>query len=359
MGIPFRTILRVLITINMATDSNGTNNSKSVWPRIELPSDPSAQYDDKKQVLAVETLMNYCSPHVTHMQTRRDLGGTDSELEGASWAPTKLKIENGRLSGPSLDRNGFQLVDSPMRKTIDFKDSDSVIDQYYPICEKLVKTMTGAPIVHAFDHNIRVSGSKLHDKEGNTVLQQPIGVVHNDYTHVSAPRRLEQLAQAPKANDSLQTKLDGKPLLDPTMVQEVLAGERRFVFLNVWRNIQRDTPVQQFPLACVDATTQSLEDFLTFQIIYKDRIGENYFARWGDKHMWNYFPGMVHDEAMLLKQWDSAGTLALKKTAGSPDDFLSTFSLHSAFQDPTSPDDAAPRASIEVRCVLIWDKESK
>lgn len=360
MGIqhPFNLLLAFTMSNNNASGSPPPA-AKSVWPRIELPSDPQVSLDDAgKSLVSVESLMNYCADHVTHMQTRRDLGGTDSELEGASWSPCRLHIQNGRRANLSLDKNGFELVSSPVpTQPIDFKNSNDVIDNYYTVCEELVKKTTGAPIVHAFDHNIRVSGSRLHDKEGNTVLQQPLGVVHNDYTHVSAPRRLEQLGQAPKANDSLQHKLNGQPLLDPQIVQDVLEGKRRFVFLNVWRNIQPTTPVQQFPLACVDATTQSLEDFLTFQIIYKDRIGENYFAKYRDEHAWNYFPSMVHDEAILLKQWDSAGTLAQLKTG--LDDFLSTFSLHSAFQDPTSPKDAPPRESIEVRCVLIWDRAAE
>lgn len=364
----FHPLLRLLLTFNMAnTNGNANaNSSTSVWPTIELPKDSAIHYcdaknNDKKTIRSVTSSMNYCASHVTDVHVRRDLGGTDSELVGASWLPCKINIQNGRLSKkpPTLDKSGFQLVSSPLAPdhTINFKDSDSVIDNYYPICEKLVQKMTGCATVHAFDHNVRVSGSELRDQQGNTVLQQPIGVVHNDYTHVSAPRRLEQLGQPPKANDSLQKRLQGKPLLDPQVVQEALTGERRFVFLNVWRNIQKDAPIQQFPLACVDATTQSIDDLLTFQIIYKDRIGENYFTRFNAQQEWNYFPQMDHHEAILLKQWDNQGTLALRRKEVNEDNFLSTFALHSAFQDPSSPDNAPPRESIEVRCVLIWDKQ--
>jgi hypothetical protein len=55
----------------------------------------------------------------------------------------------------------------------------------------------------------------------------------------------------------------------------------------------------------------------------------------------------------LIKQWDSFGALAQDKADGT----RSTFGIHSAFIDPTTPDNAAPRTSIEVRCAVIWEEE--
>lgn len=354
--------------------------STSVWPKIELPSDPEPKilHSGKhyRQIEAVESLLNYCDDHVHDMYTRRDMGGTDSALEGASWVFPRVFLTNARLAERAkiltLHQNGFQLIENVIPKAksnpIDFTNGQEVTERYYPLCESLLKGVFAgqedddkAPVlVRAFDHNLRVSGSKCHDAEGNTVLQQPLGVVHNDYTHVSAPRRLEQLGQLPKANDALKSVLGDQSLLDPTMVQEVLDGKRRFCFVNVWRNMDREEAVQQFPLACASADTVSMDDLLTFSIIYADRVGENYFSRFSKNHHWNYFPQMKHSEALLIKQWDSHGTLARQKeTSGNNGDasqpFCSTFSLHSAFQDPTNAKDAPPRKSIEVRCVLIWD----
>lgn len=59
------------------------------------------------------------------------------------------------------------------------------------------------------------------------------------------------------------------------------------------------------------------------------------------------------DEALLLKQWDSCGDFAQGKAI---DSALSTMTVHSAFMDPTPQQDAAPRESVEVRCVVIWDE---
>jgi hypothetical protein len=136
-------------------------------------------------------------------------------------------------------------------------------------------------------------------------------IVHNDYTITSAPLRLRQLGAPPKVNDVLRKVLHEKPLIDPNKVEEVLSSRepRRYLFINVWRNIAL-SPVRDMPLALCDAESFGTAELVTFEIRYADRIGENYFAAYRDSHRWVYFPEMVRDEALLLKVWDSAGTIA-------------------------------------------------
>ena len=67
---------------------------------------------------------------------------------------------------------------------------------------------------------------------------------------------------------------------------------------------------------------------------------------------------MTRKEALLIKQWDSAGTLARSDGAlsdGSVSGDPCTFSFHSAFDDPASPIGAPDRWSIEVRCMVLYD----
>ena len=66
---------------------------------------------------------------------------------------------------------------------------------------------------------------------------------------------------------------------------------------------------------------------------------------------------MTKNEALLIKQWDSYGTIA--KTNGKLADNESfdkpcTFSFHSAFEDPSTREDAPDRWSMEVRCIVIY-----
>ena len=123
------------------------------------------------------------------------------------------------------------------------------------------------------------------------------------------------------------------------------------------RNIAAE-PVATHPLALCDARTVHPEDLVVFEIHYGDRVGENYFARHSPRHRWYTHPGITGDEALLIKQWDSEGTLARSGGARSDaegDDDPCTFSFHSAFRDPTSPPDAPDRWSIEVRCAVLYD----
>eukprot|EP00966_Prymnesium_polylepis_P220952 5110838-Prymnesium_polylepis.2 len=61
---------------------------------------------------------------------------------------------------------------------------------------------------------------------------------------------------------------------------------------------------------------------------------------------------MTPEEVMLIKQWDSHGSLARgRKDAGG---VRATFALHSAFAEPTSLPVARDRESIEVRLVLVY-----
>ena len=141
------------------------------------------------------------------------------------------------------------------------------------------------------------------------------------------------------------------------MAEHALGEGGRFAIINVWRNIAKE-PVATHPLALCDGQSVHIEDLVVFEIHYQDRIGENYFARHSPQHKWFYYPEITGDEALLIKQWDSAGTLAQSqgaKSDASDPDAPCTFSFHSAFEDPSTPEDAPDRWSIEVRCMVVYD----
>jgi hypothetical protein len=310
-------------------------------------------------IVSVPAHMTYVTANTVAPFTRRDTAGSDGTMEDLTWDETEVRVHNGRLHRLTLDRNGFELVQSPelVLDDIDFYNQHDVVENYYPLCNQLLRQSLGEGVqVYAFDHNVRSNGARRDLENANgAVVQNPLGVVHADYTRVSAPKRLEQLAQEPKTNDVHRQFLkEGETLLDPKVVDQILHGKRRFAMANVWRNINRGSPVLQRPLACIDAKTAHLESLRTFSIYYADRIGENYFGVHDQKQKWFYFPEMTHHEAILLKQWDSYGDLAMGDSLGD----LSTFSAHSAFIDPTSPEDSPPRESIEVRCVIIYPEEN-
>mmetsp|Transcript_124242 Transcript_124242/g.220150 ORF Transcript_124242/g.220150 Transcript_124242/m.220150 type:complete len:264 (-) Transcript_124242:40-831(-) len=195
--------------------------------------------------------------------------------------------------------------------------------------------------------------SELHLRQGNAV-QEPLITygVHNDYTAASAPRRLEQLALPPKQNDTLKPVLGDRPAVDPAAVPELLT--KRWAIINVWRNVTAK-PVHRFPLGICESSSTTTDDLVVFEIHYADRIGENYFARHSASHVWSYFPQITRDEVILLKTWDSHG-VDFAEAALSKDRLVpSTFALHTAFEDPATPEGAPDRESIEVRVMAFFD----
>ena len=110
------------------------------------------------------------------------------------------------------------------------------------------------------------------------------GMVHGDYTLSSAPQRIKDFGNPPKANDTLKKLLGTTPLLTPSLVNS--AFNKRFAIINIWRSISDEGHVQNFPLAFCDGQTVRPEDLVTFEIHYADRIGENYFSKFRPEQEW-------------------------------------------------------------------------
>jgi hypothetical protein len=230
--------------------------------------------------------------------------------------PHAVRIENARSRSNefTIDNVGFQLTQSESRVK-NFYDEDEVRAIYYAETEDLVKRLTGAARVLIFDHTLRSTGFSVE----TDVLRQPSTSVHGDYTEASAPRRLRQLLPD-----------DAEGLL-----------KKRYAFINVWKPIVRT--VEQSPLVLADARSVNAADFVRTTLHYPDRTGEVYTFKYNPNHRWYYFPQMQTDEALLIKCFDS-------ETDG-----RARFSAHTSFEDPSSPADALPRVSIELRTIVFFD----
>ncbi|MBR0646017.1 CmcJ/NvfI family oxidoreductase [Plastoroseomonas hellenica] len=231
--------------------------------------------------------------------------------------PHRVTIENGRLREHSftLDAHGFALLRAPTRFA-DFYDEDAIRDRYLPEVEAVLKQALVASRVVAFDHNVR----NARRAAINAALREPAKRVHNDYTYRSAPQRVRDVL--PEEAERLLT--------------------RRFAIVNLWRPI---APVLESPLALAEGLSIAERDLVASDLIYADRIGETFSVTWNPAHRWVYFPHQQPEEALLIKCYDSAI------------DGRARLSAHGAFDDPTSPPDAPPRESIEVRTLVFWDAE--
>jgi hypothetical protein len=232
-------------------------------------------------------------------------------------APTRVRVQNARLAAelPALDRNGFQLVQSPTELR-DFSDDAAIRERYYPEVQALLKRVTGASKVVVFDHTQRLG--RLGHSEPK--LREPAQRVHNDQTFVSGPRRVRDHLPPEEAEQRLK---------------------KRHAIINVWR--PAGEPVQTWPLAMCDARSIELDDLIASDLVYPDKVGETYAFRANPAHHWSYFPKLQPDEVLLLKIFDSNTDGTARLTA------------HTSFQDPSSAPDAPPRRSIEVRTLVFWD----
>jgi hypothetical protein len=233
------------------------------------------------------------------------------------FAEHTVSIQNGRnaASELSLDRQGFQLTRHQTAVT-DFYDRQEVERAYYPEVERLLKEATGAEKVVIFDHQVRnIELSKRGEKDAREYAK----VVHNDYTAKSGPRRVRDHLPTDEADERLKN---------------------RFAEINVWRPIRG--PIESSPLAVCDAQSIAPQDFVASDLIYRDKVGETYRFLYNPNHRWFYFPRLERDEVILLKCYDSM------------EDGRARFTAHTAFEDPTSQADAAPRESIEVRALVFW-----
>jgi len=297
-------------------------------------------------------------------RTRRNEETGEVLWEGIVLGECEMQVHDARLLGgaerPSAAHNGFELLQRPLLHTdLDFLDDAKVCSEYYPQCADAIRDATGAAHVIPFDHNVRsAAGYKANrQSKGGARVGRPEHITHGDYTLHSGPQRLRMLSEPPSMTDTLRDFVEpGQGVVDPALVDRGLAADGRFALINVWRNIAHE-PVASHPLALCDAQTVRPEDLVVFELHYADRIGENYFTKHSSRHRWYYYPEMTRDEALLIKQWDSAGTLARSDGAradGDDQEAPCTFNFHSAFADPSTPQDAPDRQSIEVRCLLVY-----
>jgi hypothetical protein len=178
-----------------------------------------------------------------------------------------------------------------------------------------VKAESGASRGVVFDHTLRTADDALREAHK---IREVVLRVHNDYTEWSGPQRVRDLLPD-EADDLLR---------------------RRFAIIQVWRPIRH--PVETFPLAICDARSLSPEDLVVSERRYPHRVGQTYAITYNPEHAWYWFPRMQRDEALVFKVYDSLTDGCARWTA------------HTAFQDPTSPPNARPRESIEIRTLAFF-----
>jgi len=223
------------------------------------------------------------------------------------------------VSRLSIDVNGFELVHH--ETFVDnLYDDDLIQSQYNQELEILLKQHTGADKVVIFDHtrrsNNEVGANNPDGRRGPAVR------VHADYTVKSGPLR-------------------AKDTLGDNEFDDVIANGGRVVQVNVWRPITG--PVESSPLALANAASIPEDDLIATDQRFPDRVGEIYQLAFGKEHEWYYAPGIMPNEVILIKGWDSL------------QDGRAQFTPHGAFEHPSETPRSKPRESIETRTYLVFN----
>ncbi len=265
---------------------------------------------------SVETSLSYLIDTGDKPVSHSNAPGATPVQHTGTYEDRPATIHNARLvrDRPTLEREGFILVNHETR-VANFYNAEEIRSVYYPEMERLIKDAAGASRVVIFDHTLRAEDDATRAAKQ---VREPVRRVHNDYTEWSGPQRVRDLLPA-EADALLQ---------------------RRFAVIQTWRPIRN--PVESAPLAIADARSLPMKNLIPTERRYPDRVGEIYHITYNPEHRWFYFPNMQRNEALVFKTYDSAKDGRARWTA------------HASFDDPTSPPNAPPRESIEIRALAFF-----
>jgi hypothetical protein len=266
------------------------------------------------EIPSIEATLNYVKNDGQKIVVEPVGGGSTEMKTLGTLDPHNVIIRNGRKFETSLDGEGFLLAWHETAVT-DFFDEAQIRDVYYKEMIELVKMQSGAKRVVVFDHTLRTADDA--DRAARKI-REVVPRVHNDYTEWSGPERVRDLLP-----DEAGTLLKG-----------------HFAIIQVWRPIRY--PVETFPLALCDAQTISPNDLIVTERRHPNRIGQTYSISYNPDHQWFWFPLQRREEAIVFKVYDSLT------------DGRARWSAHTAFDDPTTPPNARPRESIEIRTLAFF-----
>ena len=277
----------------------------------------------------VEAILNFHRPRPEGaprvLLDQDDMSRTNLELE-----PQNVRIHDARGNGAAtLATSGFELV-KHATTVRDFQDRDEVREVYFPEVVALMKDLAGARDVLIFGEVLRSNDDGIRDQtkvvpadEKRDRTRQGVSAsAHVDYDRASTEAYVADIVGEAEAAKLLK---------------------RRFQLINLWRGV---APVERSPLAVCDGRTVAPRDLVPWEIrrpvgpkLVHARSG--YQIAFNPDQRWSYFPRMVPDELLLFTLCDSEPS-AVQRVA------------HTAFDDPTTPDDAPPRTSFELRTICFF-----
>ncbi|KAL2810603.1 hypothetical protein BJX63DRAFT_422951 [Aspergillus granulosus] len=153
------------------------------------------------------------------------------------------------------NRNGFQYATLHSKLT-DATDDSQIKEIYYQEVEELVKTVTGAKRVLAFNHVVRL---KTRNEYGDQIKDR--------YQGIEGPAYRVHIDQTP------QGALSIAQFMFPGITEEVQNGN--FQVINVWRPLTR---VQRDPLMLADMAKMPVDDLIHINRVYYNGLHSSNFV---------------------------------------------------------------------------------
>ncbi|PWN91048.1 hypothetical protein FA10DRAFT_229492 [Acaromyces ingoldii] len=206
--------------------------------------------------------------------------------------------------------------DDAWLRDVYYADTDALVKQHL-----LGRDARGRKVTNTFvfDHTVRKSQTAhLPDTPEN---RKPVSMAHCDQSRWSGENRIRRH-------------------LGDEVLARVKRGEVQCQLVNVWRPLRG--PVEEHPLAMADSRSVTPSDWEPSELRYETWTGQTLLihppAEGEPQHKWYYYKGLDTNQAILLKCYDSE---------------TETRTPHTAFIDPTTARDAAPRWSIELRVLVL------
>jgi hypothetical protein len=271
------------------------------------------EQDSEVALAPVLATLNYSIPN----GQRPCLNNDDYALSRTFLAPAEMPVVDGAglATPPTLDSEGFECMAHQVDAT-GVADSDDARARYIANMKQFMLELTGADEILIAP---RAVVRRQAHVAATTANETPtVDFVHSDFSFAGGP--------------DPETGGYGTPSRPDV---------RRTANFNQWRLLSPG-PTQR-PLALCDSRTLAVEDVIPGDSIFpaRDWSFETAFIAHNPRHRWVYFPGLTTEQVLVFKQADS--------DPGRPQ-----LVPHTAFTDPTCPPGAAPRVSVETRCIAVW-----
>jgi len=225
----------------------------------------------------------------------------------------------------SLDREGVILADLDDSRP-DYDDPEELRRIWVPAVQAMLKRETGASHVFSWAIGRRYSTSlPQSQRRGETAAAR---MVHSDF-----------------APGAVGMTVDNRPVAEVIADMVGDARPRRWRAYNVWQ--ATSPPPHDMPLAFCDCSSARAEDFVTARgrSTYENGQAFDFEVSWvkyAQRQSWLYFRDLRPDQAIIFCGLDlEVGAMAHRVA-------------HTAFRHPDVPADAPPRASVEIRNIVVW-----